>query len=101
MNRPRDARTIAAANGIATDTAFGAVTPPLYLSSNYAFATFEQGQAYEYSRTSNPSRDLLGETIAKLEKGAGAVVTSSGMAAVNLLFDQLKPGDRIIAPHDC
>lgn len=101
MNRPRGARTIAAANGIATDTAFGAVTPPLYLSSNYAFATFEQGQAYEYSRTSNPSRDLLGETIAKLEKGAGAVVTSSGMAAVNLLFDQLKPGDRIIAPHDC
>jgi cystathionine gamma-synthase len=101
MSKPRDARTIAAANGIATDTAFGAVTPPLYLSSNYAFATFEQGQAYEYSRTSNPSRDLLGETIAKLEKGAGAVVTSSGMAAVNLVFDQLKPGDRIIAPHDC
>jgi cystathionine gamma-synthase len=97
----KDFRTIAAANGIADDTAYGAVTPPLYLSSNFAFRKFEQAQAYEYSRTSNPTRDLLADTLAKLEGGAGAVVTSSGMAAVNLVLSLLKPGDRVIAPHDC
>jgi len=97
----KDFRTIAAANGIADDIAYGAVTPPLYLSSNFAFRQFEQAQAYEYSRTSNPTRDLLADTLAKLEGGAGAVVTSSGMAAVNLVLGLLKPGDRVIAPHDC
>lgn len=101
MSINKDFRTIAAANGIADDTAYGAVTPPLYLSSNFAFRQFEQAQAYEYSRTSNPTRDLLADTLAKLEGGAGAVVTSSGMAAVNLILGLLKPGDRVIAPHDC
>jgi len=97
----KDFRTIAAANGIADDIAYGAVTPPIYLSSNFAFRQFDQAQAYEYSRTSNPTRDLLADTLAKLEGGAGAVVTSSGMAAVNLVLSLLKLGDRVIAPHDC
>lgn len=101
MSINKDFRTIAAANGIADDKAYGAVTPPLYLSSNFAFRQFEQAQAYEYSRTSNPTRDLLANTLAKLEGGAGAVVTSSGMAAVNLILSLLRPGDRVIAPHDC
>jgi cystathionine gamma-synthase len=96
-----DLKTIAAANGIANDTAFGAVTPPLYLSSNFEFQKFEHAQDYEYSRTSNPTRDLLADTLAKLEGGAGAVVTSSGMAALNLILSLVKPGDRVIAPHDC
>ncbi|MBB6303608.1 cystathionine gamma-synthase [Rhizobium leucaenae] len=101
MSMIKDFRTIAAVNGIASDAAFGAVNPPLYLSSNFAFREFEHSQAYEYSRTSNPTRDLLADTLAKLEGGAGAVVTSSGMAAVNLILSLLKPGDRVIAPHDC
>jgi cystathionine gamma-synthase len=39
--------------------------------------------------------------MAELEGGAGAVVTSSGMAALTLLTQLLEPGDTIIAPHDC
>lgn len=97
----KNIRTIAAANGIAEDPAFGAVTPPLYLSSNFTFRELERAQDYEYSRTSNPTRDLLADTLAKLEGGVGAVVTSSGMAAVNLVLRLLKPGDRVVAPHDC
>lgn len=94
-------QTIAVANGIASDPAFGAINPPIVLSSNFAFETFEASQAYEYSRTSNPTRAILADTIAKLEGGAGAVITSSGMAAVDLVLGQLKSGDRVIAPHDC
>ena len=62
--------TIAAANGIAADKAFGAVTPPIYLSITFAFAGLEQSGPYEYTRAANPSRDLLADTISKLEQGA-------------------------------
>ncbi len=97
----KNSGTIAAANGIAKDAAFGAVTPPLYLSSNFAFREFEHEQEYEYSRTSNPTRNLLADTLAKLESGGGAIVTSSGMAAVHLVLGLLHPGERVVAPHDC
>jgi cystathionine gamma-synthase len=101
MPRPKDLPTIAAANGIAADKAFGAVAPPIYLSSTFAFAGFERAQRYEYTRTANPSRDMLADTLAKLEGGAGAVVTASGMAAVDLVLSQLGRNDLVVAPHDC
>lgn len=101
MGKTRDPRTVAASNGVATDRAFKAVVPPLYLTSTFAFEGFERSLGHEYTRTSNPSRDLLAETLAKLEVGAGAVVTSSGMAAVDLVLSLLRPGDLVVAPHDC
>ena len=101
MARPRDPRTIAAANGVGSDKAFGAVTPPLHLSTTYLFAGFEQEGPYAYSRIANPTRDQLADTLAKLEGGAGAVVTSSGMAAVDLVLAQVPHGRLIVAPHDC
>jgi len=94
-------QTIAAANGIAADTAFGAVVPPIHLSTTFAFAGFEQPRTYEYGRAGNPSRDLLGDTIAKLEGAAGAIMVASGMAAVDLVLSRLRPGDLVVAPHDC
>jgi cystathionine gamma-synthase len=101
MPRPKDPQTIAAANGIAADKVFGAVAPPIYLSSTFAFAGFEKARGYEYTRTANPSRDMLADTLAKLEGGAGAVVTASGMAAVDLVLSQLGRHDLVVAPHDC
>lgn len=94
-------QTIAVANGIGDDSAFGAVTPPLYLSSTFAFESFERPRQYDYTRSGNPTRDLLANTIAQLEGGAGAVVVSTGMAAVDLSLASLEPGDLIVAPHDC
>lgn len=101
MTKPKDPRTIAAANGIAADRGFGAVTPPVYLSSTFVFPGYDQAGRYEYTRAGNPSRDMLADTLARLEGGAGAVVTSSGMAAVDLLLGQLGRDDLIVAPHDC
>ena len=101
MPRPLKPETIAASNGIATDEAYGAVTPPIYLSSTFAFQGFERSGPYDYTRTANPSRELLADTIARLEGGAGAIVTSSGMAAMDLLLSQLEADDLVIAPHDC
>ena len=93
--------TVAAAHGVASDTAFGAVAPPLYLSSTYQFADFDTPRAYDYGRVGNPTRDMLGEAIARLEGGAGAVLTPSGMAAVDLLIGRLPVGSTVLTPHDC
>lgn len=93
--------TVAAAHGVASDTAYGAIAPPLYLSSTYQFADFDTPRAYDYGRVGNPTRDLLAEAITKLEGGAGAVLTPSGMAAVDLLLGRLPVGSLVLAPHDC
>ncbi|MBC7312764.1 MAG: cystathionine gamma-synthase [Rhizobium sp.] len=93
--------TVAAAYGVASDTAFGAVAPPLYLSSTYEFAGFDAPRAYDYGRVGNPTRDLTAEAIARLEGGAGAVMTPSGMAALDLLIGRLPVGSLVLAPHDC
>ncbi len=99
--RTARAATNAVRAGIDRDTAFGAVTPPLVLSSNFSFAGFGEKRQYDYTRSGNPTRDLLGEALADLEGGAGAVVTSTGMSAITLLLHALlKPGQRLVVPHD-
>lgn len=93
--------TAAVQAGVGTDTAHHAVMPPLYLSSTFKIEGIDKRQPYEYSRTRNPSRDVLAEALAELEGGVGACVTSSGMAALTLILHLLNPEDLIIAPYDC
>ena len=87
--------------GIESDTQHHAVIPPIYLSSNYAFEEFGKAGKYDYTRSGNPTRDLLGEALAELEHGHAAVVTATGMAAVTLVLQLFTPDDLIFAPHDC
>jgi cystathionine gamma-synthase len=93
--------TVAVRASLESDTQHGAVVPPLHLSSTYTFAGFGNKRQYDYTRSGNPTRDALADALCQLEGGAGAVVTSSGMAAINLVLQLLKPGDLLIAPHDC
>ncbi|QIZ77956.1 cystathionine gamma-synthase [Ferrimonas lipolytica] len=93
--------TIAAREGIDTDTQHGAVVAPIYLSSNYTFADFGEPRQYDYARSGNPTRTTLAEALAKLEGGAGAVVTSTGMSAITLCTALLGPDDLLVVPHDC
>ena len=93
--------TAAVRAGIDRDTAYGAVTPPIVLSSNFSFAGFAQKREYDYTRSGNPTRDLLAEALAELEGGTGAVVTATGMGAITLVLNALlEPGDRLVVPHD-
>ncbi len=94
--------TAAVRAGIDVDTAFGAVTPPLVLSSNFSFEGFDRKRRYDYTRSGNPTRDQLADALAELEGGAGAVVTATGMAAITLVLEALlQPGDRLVVTHDC
>ena len=97
----RSRTTAAVRAGIDRDAAYGAVTPPIVLSSNFSFAGFNDKRTYDYTRSGNPTRDLLGEALAELEGGAGGVVTATGMAAITLVLHALlKPGERLVVPHD-
>jgi cystathionine gamma-synthase len=93
--------TVLCSAGVNDDVAHGAVIPPLYLSANYSFDGYGGKRAYDYTRSGNPTRDVLAKALAALEGGAGAVVTSSGMSAVDLVLNLLEPGARVLAPHDC
>ena len=92
-------RTVRA--GLETDSQFGAVIPPIYLSSNFAFEAVGKPRQYDYSRSGNPTRDQLASALADLEGGAGAVVTCTGLAAITLILATLPAGARVLAPHDC
>ena len=94
-------QTRAVRAALESDAQHGAVVPPVYLTSTYAFKAFGQKGTYDYTRSGNPTRDAVAEAISALEGGAGAVVTSSGMAAVTLLSQLLRPDDLLVAPHDC
>lgn len=92
-------RTVRA--GLESDLHHGAVVPPIHLSSTFTFDGFDRKRPYDYTRSGNPTRDLLADALAVAEGGRGAVVTSSGMSAVHLALQLLKPGELLLAPHDC
>jgi cystathionine gamma-synthase len=101
VSEPADPITRAVRAGLESDDATGAVVPPIHLSATYAFRGYADKRAYDYSRSGNPTRDLLGSALADLEGGAGAVVTASGMGAVTLCLQVLPSHPRVLAPHDC
>ncbi|WP_159567173.1 cystathionine gamma-synthase [Budvicia diplopodorum] len=98
----RKLATIAVRGGLNSDEQYGCVVPPIHLSSTYNFADFNQPRAHDYSRRGNPTRDVAQAALAELEGGSRAVLTSSGMSAIHLVCTVLlKPGDLLVAPHDC
>jgi cystathionine gamma-synthase len=101
MSAKPDAVTQAVRAGLESDADTGAVVPPIQLSTTYAFRAFDDKRAYDYSRSGNPTRDLLARALADLEGGVGAAVLASGMAAITLVGHLLPVGARIVAPHDC
>lgn len=92
--------TVCANAAIAHDPGYNAVVPPLYLTTNYAFSAYDEMGLYDYTRSGNPNCTAFGDAVAKLEGGAGAAITASGMAAIDLLLNLLPSGAHILAPHD-
>lgn len=94
-------QTLATTASVGADPAFHAVSPPLHLSANYAWADPLEKPQYDYARSGNPTRTQLEEALADLEGAARGVITSSGMSALDLVLNLVNPGETVIAPHDC
>jgi cystathionine gamma-synthase len=93
-------RTKAARAGINCG-ASNAVVAPIEVSSAYAREDPAAPGAFDYARTGAPGRAELARALADLEGAAGAVIVSSGMAAIDLVLNLLPNGARIVCAHDC
>ena len=96
-----DPKTKIVQAGIGSDPAYGSVAAPLYLSSTYLWPNPSEKGDYDYGRSNNPNRTILADALAELDGGTGAVVTSSGMSAIDLVLNLINADDLVIAPHDC
>lgn len=88
------------------DDVFGAATVPIYQTSTFAFSSADEGakcfagesKGYIYTRIGNPTIDALERQIALLERGFGGIAVSSGMAAVNVIYQALLAnGDHMVS----
>lgn len=96
----QDPRTRAIRAGLNTDRSWNAVIPPISLSTAYRREDPAVQPDFDYARTANPGRSMLADAIAELENAAGAVVTGSGMSAIDLLLHDLPLGARVVCSHD-
>jgi cystathionine beta-lyase len=82
------------------DKAYGAVMPPIYQTSTYAQTTPGGHRGYEYSRSGNPTRTALENSLASIEQGTHGFAFASGLAAMDAVLKLLVPGDGVIATND-
>ena len=92
--------TLAIHAGERPDKAFGAISVPIYQTSTFAFEDVGKTRGYDYSRTANPTRKVLEDTIAQLEGGKAGFAFATGMAAETTVIHLLKAGDHVIAGDD-
>jgi cystathionine gamma-lyase/cystathionine beta-lyase len=92
--------TLAIHAGERPDRAFGAVSVPIYQTSTFAFEDVGKTRGYDYSRTANPTRKVLEDTLAQLEGGKAGFAFATGMAAEATVAHLLKTGDHVISGDD-
>jgi cystathionine beta-lyase len=78
----------------------GAVSVPIQHASTFHQFSFDDFGSYDYSRSGNPTREALEETIAELEGGTRGFAFSSGMAAISTAFMLLSKGDHVLISDD-
>ncbi|WP_276168926.1 cystathionine gamma-synthase [Zobellia alginiliquefaciens] len=82
------------------DAAYGAVMPPIYQTSTYAQTTPGGHKGYEYSRSANPTRTALENSLASIENGSYGLAFASGLAAMDAVIKLLSPGDEVVSTND-
>jgi len=82
------------------DSRTGAVSMPIYQTATFRHPGLGQSTGYDYSRTGNPTRAVLEETIAHADGGCRGLAFASGMAALDCLARLFAPGDRLVVTED-
>ncbi|MCS3938620.1 cystathionine gamma-synthase [Salinibacter ruber] len=96
-----DPETTLSLAGQDLDDTFNSVVPPLYQSAIFQFEDVGETKGYDYTRSGNPTRAALEDTLADLDGGAGAVACATGMAAVSTVTSLFGAGAHLICAHDC
>jgi len=95
-----DFETRAIHEGQEPDSATGAITTPIYLTSTYVQDAVGEHKGYDYSRVANPTRTALQQCLASLESAEHGVAFASGLGAVSTIMHLLSPGDRMVLIAD-
>ena len=86
--------------GIKPDPSTGAIVPPIYQSATYVLEEVGKDKGYDYTRASNPTREILENNLASLDGGKYGICFSSGMSAVDSVMKILKSGDHVVCSDD-
>jgi len=86
--------------GVGVDERTGAISPPIHLSATYRHPGVGESTGYDYTRSINPTREILEKGLAELEGGARGLAFSSGMAALTTFFLHFSQGDHLVVSED-
>jgi cystathionine gamma-synthase/cystathionine beta-lyase len=86
--------------GVGIDDKTGAISIPIHPSATYRHPGVGESTGYDYTRSGNPTREVLENGLAALEGGARALAFSSGMAALTTFFLQFSQGDHLVVSED-
>ncbi len=82
------------------DKATGATIVPIYQSATFTQESIGVHKGYDYSRSGNPTRTALEESMASIENGNYGLAFASGLAAITSVLSILRPGDNVVASDD-
>lgn len=98
--KPVSSETALVQLGVGFDDQTGAISIPIHPSATYRHPGVGESTGYDYTRSGNPTRQVLEEGLAKLEGGSRALVFSSGMAALTTFFLHFSSGDHLVVSED-
>ncbi len=86
--------------GMTPDPTTGAILPPLYQTATYVLEEVGRDKGFDYTRSANPTRQIMEEMLATIDGGKYGVAYASGMAAVDSCMKLLKAGDHVVCSDD-
>ncbi|GAW93689.1 trans-sulfuration enzyme family protein [Calderihabitans maritimus] len=86
--------------GVGWDEKTGAISMPIYQSATFRHPALGQSTGFDYSRTGNPTRQVLEDSMAELDGGSRGFAFASGMAAITAILMLFSPGDHLVVSDD-
>lgn len=93
--------TLLAHAGVGEDPRTGAISSPIYQTATFAHPALGQSTGFDYSRTTNPTRQALEHAVARLDSGLAGFAFASGLAALSTLLCLFRQGDHLVVAEGC
>jgi cystathionine gamma-lyase len=86
--------------GITPDPTTGSILPPIYETATFVLEEVGRDKGFDYTRSSNPTRQVLEENLAAIDNGKYGICFASGMSAVDSCMKLLRAGDHVVCSDD-